>query len=97
MSGLPGGRGALADGDSFAMVLSSLMGFLSPVSLICSGRASGLAAAGKGFESLQPHCQPVGSAGAPLGEVESREDVLLGDFPLGCGRAGNLREKGQEL
>lgn len=80
VAGLPGGRGALADWGSLAVVLSSLMGCLSRVSLICSGRAPGLAAAGRGFESLQPHCQPVGSAGAPFGEVESREDVLLGDF-----------------
>lgn len=70
VAGLPGGRGALADWGSLGVVLLSLMGCLNRVSLICSGRAPGLAAAGRGFESLQPHCQACGvSRGALWGKL----------------------------
>lgn len=81
VAGLPGGCGALADWGSRGVVLSFLMGCLNRVSLICSGRAPGLAAAGRGFESLQPHCQACGvSRGALWGKL-SLGRRFAGRFP----------------
>lgn len=68
---------------------------LSPASLVCS--VSGVAAPGTEFESLQALCRTAGREVRVPREGESWDDVLLGDFPLCSGAAGNLREKGQEL
>lgn len=69
VAGLPGGRGALADWGSLGVVLSSLMGCLNRVSLICSGRALGLAAAGRG-SSLSSHTVSLwGQQGRLLGKL----------------------------
>ena len=68
---------------------------LSPASLVRC--VSGVAAPGREFESLQPLGWTAGREVRVPREGESRDDVLLDDFPLCSGEAGDLREKGQEL
>lgn len=65
---------------------------LSPASLVRS--VSGVAAPRREFESLQLLCRTAGREVQVSREGESRDDVLLSDFPFCSGEAGDLREKG---